>query len=337
MALVFVDGAGYYSAPGKRYEIVSGVVSAGAYGRNGGRGLHFDGSYYDQGYVHKLLPSSSTYIIGYAISCSYSDPSGWPILSLLEGSGVHVALYLATATGLLTIKNGNGTTLASVTVAVNGFMYLEVKVYVHSSAGTVELRINGVTVASVTGINTQNGGTGIINGFSISAGGGNGTVFTANITDIYCCTNSGSVNNNFLGDCRVECLFPSGAGAETQWTPSTGANWQNVNEVPADDDTTYNKSNTVGQVDTYAMGDLSTATGLIYGVQYHESVRKDNAGSRHVAPVARIGGTDYAGTDASLGDSYAYFREIVEVSPATSAAFTISEVNAMEFGIKVTA
>jgi hypothetical protein len=135
----------------------------------------------------------------------------------------------------------------------------------------------------------------------------------------------------------VELLLPSGAGAETQWTPSAGSNYQNVDENPENGDTDYNKSNTVGQVDTYAMANLVSVAGLIYGVQYLEYARKDNAGTRTIAPVARIGGADYLGSNVNLSDSYAYTREIKELSPATAAAWTISEINAMEFGVKVTA
>jgi hypothetical protein len=216
--------------------------------------------------------------------------------------------------------------------------YIEIKVVIHDTAGSVELRINGATVASASGVDTRNGGTGVVNGFQFGAGhGGSSQRTNANFCDLYVCDGSGAINNSFLGDCKVECLFPNGAGAETQWTPSAGSNYQNVDETPPNDDTDYNKSNTVDQVDTYAMTDLASTTGLIYGVQYLDYVRKDNAGSRHIAPVARIGGTDYAGADASLGDSYVYTREIHELSPATAAAFTISEVNAMEFGLKVTA
>src|SRR6185437_13665423 len=59
------------------------------------------------------------------------------------------------------------------------------------------------------------------------------------------------------GDLRVECVMPNGPGAHTQFTPSAGANWQNVDEVPPDDDTTHNDSSTAGQLDTFVHAALA--------------------------------------------------------------------------------
>jgi hypothetical protein len=41
------------------------------------------------------------------------------------------------------------------------------------------------------------------------------------------------------------------------------------------------------------------------------------------------------GTTVVLGASYAYYREITEINPLTSSAWTIADVNGAEFGVKL--
>ena len=62
--------------------------------------------------------------------------------------------------------NRAGTTLPGesppYTLAAGQWYYMEVKVTIDDSAGAYEVRINGTTVASASGIDTRNSGTGLI-------------------------------------------------------------------------------------------------------------------------------------------------------------------------------
>lgn len=288
------------------------------------------------GNAHKVLSSSqSTFIVGFA-SCAV--PTIGPLVALYDNGNRKVYLQ-AGVSG--TISAYSVSTLLA-TSAVNvlpptGWFYIEMKTLI-AVAGTVEVRVNGVTVLSFSGNTTISGNATANTLWLVGYIGDYNELFYYD--DLYLCDGSGATNNDFLGDCRVEALFPSGAGATAAWTrggTDSGANWSQVDEATPNNDTDYNKSNTIGQTDTYAMTDLVSATGIIYGVQKMNYVRKDNAGGRSVAPVLCIGGTDYVGAATSIGDSYVYTREIEEISPSTLAAFTISEVNALETGIVVTA
>jgi hypothetical protein len=83
------------------------------------------------------------------------------------------------------------------------------------------------------------------------------------------------------------------------------------------------------------MGDLATTAGTIKGVQYLLSARKDDAGARSIAPVARPATTDRVGTTVALGASYSYVREIAELNPEDSAAWEIADINGMKYGVKL--
>lgn len=154
--------------------------------------------------------------------------------------------------------------------------------------------------------------------------------------DLYICDGTGSTNNDFLGDVRVQTLYPSSAGATSAFTSSSGGvNYTNVDETPANGDTDYNSSATVGATDTYGYTDIP-ASATVKGVQVNVIARKDDAGTRTIAPVVRHSGTDYVGTAQSAGaGTYSDLLQLYEQNPGTSAAWVATDVNNAEFGAKI--
>jgi hypothetical protein len=160
------------------------------------------------------------------------------------------------------------------------------------------------------------------------------------VDDLYVCSTAGSVNNDFLGERRVYTLFPTGAGGHTQWTIAgsspAATNWQSVNNATPDADVTSVISSTTGQIDTYAFGDLPASTTVINGVQFNHVARRDDAGVLTIAPEQRNAGSDAAGTtSANLSPAYLDVLTVQENSLLTAVAWTPSEINASEFGVKV--
>jgi hypothetical protein len=152
--------------------------------------------------------------------------------------------------------------------------------------------------------------------------------------DLYILNTSGSVNNDFWGDTAVDAKTVSGAGNSTQWTPSAGSNYQNVDDATPNGDTDYNSSGTASQVDLYALTDLS-GTGTARAAQWNGYVRKDDAGSRSVAPMLRSESTDAQGSTQSVSDSYTYLFQVYDVDPADAGSWTFTKINALEAGIKL--
>ena len=338
MALRFVDSMSHYSTLLEKWDNtgeIPYVLTSSSPRRAGGKSVTPPNWY---GACLKSLGNQSTWIVGHAAKMMGGNES---VATFWDGTTCKIQVT-TNLDGTLRVNNGAWTLLGtSLAIPFNVWIFIEVKVVIHASAGSVEIRVNGDTLLSISGVVTSSAGNAYANLIGVGQPSGqSGTAVSAADgqlhTDWYMCDGTGTTNNDFLGDCVVECLLPTGAGAESQWTPSAGSNYENVDEALANGDTDYNKSNTVGQVDTYAMTDLVSTTGIIYGVQKVNYVRRDNAGSRSVAPVLRISGTDHVGVSSSLGASYGYVREIEEVSPASGVAFTIAEVNAMEYGMKVT-
>jgi hypothetical protein len=223
---------------------------------------------------------------------------------------------------------------ASTPILQDVWYYLEVKVTIGDAPdGVASLRINGVAELTQTGLDTRNAGNATAN--IVKMGGW--AAATTYLDDLYICDGTGAANNDYLGDIKVECLLPSADGATVDWTASAGADYTTVDEALQNSDTDYISSSTANQVDTFAMGNLATTAGTIKGVQYLLMARKDDAGSRSVAPVARPVSTDRVGATVSVADTYAYVREIAELNPEDTAAWEIADINGMEYGVKLIA
>ncbi len=285
--------------------------------------------------THTLGSNEATLIAGVA----YNTASGvilGDFFQLIDGSTVQISLAV-TATGQLAIYRGGtgGTQLAATSagyIVAGIWHYFEVKI-AFSNTGTYEVRVDGnaTPVLSSGSADTTNTANNYANVIAISGNAGQGQ-----FDDIYLVNASGGVNNDFLGDIRIEGRVPTGVGNYAQFTPSTGANWQNVDDIPPNGDTDYNSSATVNNKDSFAHQALSSLSGTIRWVSHFTYARKDDAGTRKTAPLFRISSTDYVGTDDTLSTSYQYFRQVYETSPATSSAWTVSEVNAAEVGYKLT-
>jgi hypothetical protein len=238
-----------------------------------------------------------------------------------------VAVYLGSGTGtLLTLGPNNAWT-------PNVWVFLEVGAKIDSSTGSVEVRVNGVTVASVSGINTKSTANVWFDNVKLSTNFGN-----LPIDNFYYNDATGSAPyNGFLGDFRVDSILPE-ADSAVQFTPLANANWQEVSEVAMDSDASYNYSSTPGDQDLFDMGALDSHDASVLAVQITGAFRKDDAGDRSIKNAVKSGGTTaYGAVDPLYDGFYAYYSDVFVQDPNTSAAWALSAVNAMKAGYKVEA
>jgi hypothetical protein len=280
----------------------------------------------------KTLPSSySTIITGFALYVAGFTNDAY-VVKFNDGATTHLGI-ITTTDGRFAVRRGDGTWLgvtATSPVTLFTWNYVEFKATIDDSVGSYEIRVNGVTILSATGIDTRNGGASTANTYSLDADS------NYYYDDLYVCDDSGSINNTFRGDVKIECLFPTSDGYLTQFTPSTpGDHYTLVDEAAPDGDTTYVYTSGIGNIDSYGFSNLTVISGSVLGVQVLPYARKDDAGSRSFAPMIYISGVAYSGEAISIGNTYVYYPEIFDLSPATSSAWTIAEVNASEFGTKL--
>jgi len=325
MALLLMDGFEHTGSYGARKWVASSSVSTTQ--------AH-TGSYSSTS-AFAVLPniSGSTCIVGawvYGNGFRIRVMDGYSDLNSTTQCSVCVQ-----ADGRVTFNNGNAGTILGSSVAglatANVWHFVEFKVVIHASAGTVTVNFNGNAIITETGKNTAYVGGTEWTGIILQAG--------SYYDDVWICDGSGSYNNDFLGPCRVETLLPStGNGSNTDFTCSTSTDHgEMVNDATApNDNTDYVYSSTLNHVDTWNYPSM-TYSGTIKAVQLCLGVSKDETGARAIAAVARPASTNRVhATNRYLGVGYEYHRVVYEVNPEDSAAWEVADVNGAEFGVKVT-
>jgi hypothetical protein len=166
-------------------------------------------------------------------------------------------------------------------------------------------------------------------------------------------------NGNVQRVQSVTSDFKTGSGSHPTWATTGGnttsdnhvtwvvvgsganpgaANWMATAEAPPDDDNSYNSSSTIGNIDRFVSAAFpATCSGivLVYEAIYS---RKDDAGTRSLrGSINSAGSVADNGSDLAQNSTYAYFNPVFLVDPATTIAWTIGAVNALDWGYKVTA
>lgn len=340
MALRFIDGANGYDTSQitrKWTSNFSGTINATS-GRRGGPGLRF-ANWNDA--TRLTLDLKSTWVVGFGFRCTALPSVRRGLIgALLVSAGITQCSISLNADGTITAHRDwppsnvvLGTSTAMLTAGV--YCYLEVRFVINDVAGSIEVRKDGVSILNVTNVDTQVHATIAASDqfqFLITSSSEAGTI---DFDDIYICDSSGIINNNFLGDLRVDAVFPNGVGNSSMLTPSAGSNWQNVDDDPADDDVTYNSASGTGAIDTYAFPDIAPTVGTVHGLVSYLTMKKDEAAVHTAQAVIRRGSTNYPSTHKTLTTSYAMYQEVHETDPSTIAQWTIANVNAAEFGLEL--
>lgn len=256
-------------------------------------------------------------------------------MRFLEVATVHVSISV-NASGQIEAYRGDRTTLlgtSSAFVTSATWTWIQVKVVIHDTTGSVEVRdSSGNVVLSLTNVDTRNGGTPYVDTVSLGYTGAY-TAITA-FDDWHVWDSTGSICNTFTNDTRVDHKLPDGAGNSAQFTPSTGSNYACVDEANWNT-TDYVESSTAGHIDTYTFGDIGHSPPNIYAVLITAVAQKDDAGARSLKMTARRSGTNYSGSANTLNQgSYSRSVDVRETDPSTSAAWTQSGVNAGEYGFE---
>lgn len=123
---------------------------------------------------------------------------------------------------------------------------------------------------------------------------------------------------------------PDAAGTHTAWAGAYTA----VDEAVPASDTIAGAAN--GDRWTCLLTDLSAlASGeSIEAVKVGIWANRDAAGPQNVNIMTRISGTDYDGTDLTLSTTMGPRSYSWALNPATSGAWTVSDVNGAEFGVR---
>jgi len=131
---------------------------------------------------------------------------------------------------------------------------------------------------------------------------------------------------------RVATLRPTADGNDTSWT----GDFNDIDDVGTNDDANFITTDTTTNVENFVMGDLSaTAQNFdIMAVIVNHRTRRGATGIQQVEAHVRVNGTNYFGTTIDPGTAFVPLQEIWNNSPDTASAWTASEVNAIQAGVR---
>src|SRR5262252_589625 len=257
-----------------------------------------------------------------------------------NGPAIQGGLYLRNG-GDFVVTNGatTGTVLATSPVlapTAGMWMHLEVKIVVHNTAGSVELRhidINGASLPWVaTGLNTRNGTANFFaNGIQLQ-----GTTPTNDYCDdFYVFNDQGAQPNTWQGDVYAVQQRPNADIAIT-WSRNTGLhNFEAVADTAEDGDTSYVLTNGVNNVDQNGIAPVTPEPLTIVAVSMTYMARMDDSGPHWVTAQLTSGGTVDTLPTLILTNNYVIQQRVYPVDPNTGALWAFANVNALKPSVKL--
>jgi hypothetical protein len=300
-----------------------------------------------------LTPADAKIVIAFAIRFDrWADLTIRPFFAIGDGTVWHLGMQQL-ADGTLEFYRGRnlGESTGGTLIANSGFApvlatyyHFSIETTIDDSAGTLSFKVNGIEKlnagAGLTGIDTRNGGTAAWTRFAWTnnrntSGGGRGTP-RIQWCDLVVNDGSGGSHDTHPGDCGVYVALPDGNGGVRDFAPSTGTDdFAVVDEVPPNDGTDYLESTAVDDRVTMEFPALAIPAGLVKSLTFRHRLSLAAAGTGQAVGVMRKGGVNYDGAVTlapTLG--YDYFDDRRIVDPDTGIPFTISDVDAIEGGLK---
>lgn len=227
----------------------------------------------------------------------------------------------------------------------NTWYHLGIRVRVHATLGELEVRLNGgPVIGPLTGVNTThvNGlWSGLIHSFSIG-GNDNAIIFDDLVVmdDVDDGLDDprlpgGGGFDKFLGQVEVVVKRPNNPGLSADWTPvPAGANFQNVDDIDSDGDTTVNRADglAVGASDLHQMEDLLPVEDVL-AVQSLIALRKTEEGTATVGRLVHDAGVTTVGTPFAAPTTYTYLHTIEPTLP-DGATWSRARWDAIQYGYR---
>jgi hypothetical protein len=246
--------------------------------------------------------------------------------------------------GSIQITDANSTiTAPSLTgvIAPSTWYRIEIKFNMgtSTSTGVVEVRVNGTLVSSVTGANLWQSGVGGA-GIRIFNQSSSSNTAATYFDDFVINDDSGSINNDYLGDVRIDNVRPAADTAQADWTLSTGSDGyaliDDALSASADDDSGYVEGGTAGSKSEFTCSALSGTSANINAAQIRLRAERSDAGNRTYRGYLKSSSAVANGPTLAPEVGYVWdFNGIFETDPNTSAAWDDSGVNGVKLGLEV--
>lgn len=340
MSLIFIDGFDYYPAITGATGVVgrwtlnatsSVVLISGRFG-----GQAFAANSNTTRILTRAVATTNTISCGVAIKINNASSVNGArrLLEFRNATGPQCGVGINSSGEIIAYRNTQATVLGTatgITFSDGVWHYIEVEAFVHDSTGFIQVYKDGVSVLTVSGVDTKQQTDDTITLFRLY-----GTDGTSALPDDFAWDDIYVIDQGTrLGECRIVTLYPDGATADADWSPSGGGNnYEKVDEAQVNGDTDYVASATPGDLDIYTVTDLGFVPDTVHAVQLTMCARKDDAETRAVRLKLKSGAVVEDGATQAMAGSYQYFSELYDEDPDAVGPWTASSINAMQIGIE---
>jgi len=356
MSLIFAEGFENYGTSGRpnfyKYSantnaIYNSLTTGRFHGYAWRMGATWVGPAYDIITTHHIAPNGNTTMyLGMAVRKRSTSgmTSGYSrrFITFFDHNDAAQASMYFNSSNEATIETYTGQAISlkdsGTFITDTAWHYIEYGVHINATTGWHEIRLDGVEICRFDG-NTDYTGAGDITKVQVYSPF-NYATYAIDIDDWYINDGNGSVNNDFIGNITVEALIPTSDGNETDFTPSTGSDhYAVVDEVPPNS-SDYITADTAGRRDTFGCSNLSYINREVKGVYVEYACKNEGIADNEMRSVTRVNGTTYDGATTGLTvpigqATYRTIGQSFDENPDTSNAWSVSEVNAAEFGVKL--
>lgn len=336
MSILFIDGFDEYLNPANTWDGV-GAANQGSNDLTGTKSRTGVGCYVTNGPFgpFKAVQNKNQLVMGVAAFC-VNIPGG-QVFGLFSGgiSGTIQTLVGIQSNGQIFVQIGAGAAQFSNpgVIIANAYQYIELQITISAGSGSYVLRVNGATILTASGINTDPAGSGFVDAVQLRGAGGGSTLY---FDDFYLFDTTGGVNNSLAGPVKIYTALPTSDNAPLQWTPSTpGTHFNLVNGVPAENQVTFVSSGTIGQADDYLYNLSSVPSNVtILGVQHRVDALLDAAGSGSVGSDC---GNGHVIGSVALNTTPHLFSFPRDTDPVVAGPWTLTNLISRQFGPSRTA
>ena len=271
------------------------------------------------------LPSDTT-SPGYAsaLICDFRD-----------GSNNVMGTVWVTTTGAIAVTTGTsglaGTLVAQSSgpaITANGWFHIEVKYHQDAAAGTVEVRVEGVTVINASSLNTGASNIAQVGFGNTSSGAGVGGL-PCYTKDLVVWDGTGSQNNDFLGSVIVYELLTT-ADDTFPWTSTDADGFSVLDNNPPDDTTHYIHADypAMPAAAKFDLSDLPADVTSVKALVTRVRAWKSDGGDGQLQVGLISGVSTDTGADRPITTTPTYWTDVSELDPATSTAWSPTAANA---------
>lgn len=287
-------------------------------------------------------PSICIFGAAVKLGSSFVDNRSW--FRLDSGGDAQCSIRYETSNDTMRLLRGDSSQVAvspdlSSDLLTDTWHYIEIKLKIDDSTGFVIMKIDGKVVWESSALLDTKATSDSFYWDRVRIFG-SGLSQNSLWDDLYICDDSGSKNNDFLGDIKIETVVPEQDGAQINFNPSTGSeHYSLVDEFPllsSITETDYTESDTAGDFELFEFPDITDTLNNkdVLGIVVNPLVRLTDGQPREMRGVSRLKNHEQEQTVEMRQDIFTNPFIVYEDDP-NGLAWSLRTVNKGQFGIKL--